>query len=131
LIAMIVLGKIWVWGQGSLAWRWSYTEWGGIVVAASLAEEIVFRGFLLQKFMEITSFIKANSLVALLFAIIHFPVWTADGLTVEQFCGNAVYLLIFGYVLGYCFRSSQSLWTPVILHAMNNFLALITLSIYN
>ncbi len=48
-----------------------------ILSPATLAEEVYFRGFLLNKFRQGTSFWRANLLSSLLFVLIHFPGWFA------------------------------------------------------
>jgi len=125
----ILAMKVHYWGQGNIYYDWPMMDVVNIVIVASLVEEIFFRGFLLQKFMEATSFAKANIMVTLLFVTLHFPVWLSDGLNVLEIGESLVYLTGFSWVLGYAFNCSNSLWTPIILHAANNFLKLATISI--
>lgn len=44
-----------------------------IVSPATLVEEIYFRGFLLNKIWQVTSFWRANFASSLLFALFYFP----------------------------------------------------------
>lgn len=126
---VILIMKVHYWGQGNIYYDWPMMDVVNIVIVASLVEEIFFRGFLLQKFMEATSFAKANIMVTLLFVTLHFPVWISDGLNALEIGESLVYLTGFSWVLGYVFNCSNSLWTPIILHAANNFLKLATISI--
>lgn len=121
--------KLHYWGYGSIYYDWPMMDVINIVVVASLVEEIFFRGFLLQKLMEVASFSKANIMVTLLFVTLHFPVWLSDGLNALQIAESLVYLAGFSWVLGYVFHCSNSLWTPIILHAANNYFKLATISI--
>lgn len=125
----ILVIKVHYWGQGNIYYDWPMLDVVNIVIVASVVEEIFFRGFLLQKFMEATSFAKANIMVTLLFVTLHFPVWLSDGLNAVEIGESLVYLTGFSWLLGYVFNCSNSLWTPIILHAANNFLKLATISI--
>lgn len=116
-------------GQGYLYYDWPILDVLNVVVIASLVEEIFFRGFLLQKFMEATSFAKANIMVTLLFVTLHFPVWLSDGLSVLEIGESLIYLAGFSWLSGYVYHCSNSLWTPIILHAANNYFKLATISI--
>jgi membrane protease YdiL (CAAX protease family) len=126
---IILAMKVYVDGQGPIYYHWPLMDIINIVIGASLVEEIFFRGFLLQKLMETTNFAKANIVATLLFALLHFPVWLADGLTIGELSESLLYLLGFSWVLGYSFHCSQSLWTPIILHAANNYFKLATISV--
>jgi membrane protease YdiL (CAAX protease family) len=121
--------KVHYWGQGNIYYDWPIIDVVNIVVIASLVEEIFFRGFLLQKFMETASFTNANIMVTLLFATLHFPVWLSDGLSVLEIGESLIYLAGFSWLLGYVFHCSNSLWSPIILHAANNYFKLATISI--
>ncbi|QJW48755.1 CPBP family intramembrane metalloprotease [bacterium BFN5] len=83
----------------------------------------------MQKLMEATSFAKANIMVTLLFVTLHFPVWLSEGVNTVKIAESLVYLSGFGWVLGYVFHCSNSLWTPIILHAANNYFKLATISL--
>ena len=85
----------------------------GAVLLAPLVEEIVFRGFfqgqLEQGYRDPT---KAILFSSLLFTILHFnPWWSLQ-----------IYLL--GMVLGYLAWRTGSIWPSLLIHALNNSLAL-------
>ncbi|QJW47691.1 hypothetical protein HA075_19115 [bacterium BFN5] len=61
----ILAVKVHYGGQGNIYYKWPVMDVLNIVIVASLVEEIFFRGFLLQKLMEATSFAKANIMVTL------------------------------------------------------------------
>ncbi len=86
----------------------------GIVILAPLGEELLFRGFL-QKFLEEhwQDITRAVLVTSLFFAIIHLnPFWLIQ-----------IYLL--GVILGFLAWRTGSIWAGFILHAANNFMALL------
>jgi len=113
--------------SGSLYLMWPWEDLASIVLGASLTEEILFRGFLLQNFLGLLPFLQANILTSLMFTAVHLPTWLADGLTGWEIYSNAAYIFIFSCLLGYVFCRSRSLWTPIVLHAANNYSALAAL----
>lgn len=52
-----------------------FHKWLNVVILVGITEEIVFRGFLLRKLMDSFRFWIANTITALLFVSIHFPIW--------------------------------------------------------
>src|SRR4051794_23741321 len=57
-------------------------HWAALLLTlpiACLAEEVLFRGFLLRKAWALMGFWPANVLTARLFAAIHWPGWLASG----------------------------------------------------
>jgi uncharacterized protein len=83
-------------------------------------EEIPYRGFMLQKFQERFHFWAANLLTALLFVAIHLPGWIKlDLLRVEM----VLFVFIFGFLLGVIFFYAKSLWSVIVAHSLNDFLA--------
>jgi membrane protease YdiL (CAAX protease family) len=122
----ISLTKAVLMGQGKLWFAWPAGYWLNPVITASTVEELFFRGFLLNKFAEKTSFFRANFLVSLMFIALHIPVWSTSGIVGWNILGNATYVGILSGLFGYLYYRTQSLWTPIILHAANNYLTLIT-----
>lgn len=83
-------------------------------------EEIPYRGFLLQQIQERSNFWIANLLTSLLFVAIHLPGWIAfDLLRLE----TVAFIFIFGCVLALIFHYTQSLWSAIVTHSLNDFLA--------
>lgn len=99
---------------------------GGVALAStlvsSLCEEILFRGFFLNKLCERLSFRAANLAAAALFALVHLPYWLwargAGGAVLSDFVG----VLVFALFLGYLLKKTGSLWLPFGAHAANNVL---------
>ena len=108
--------------------RLTLTQWLNTVFIAGIVEEILFRGYFLQKIKERFSFWKANLLVSLLFVSIHFPIWYVNAVKIAH---NAVawsqliaFIFAFSLLQGWLFRKSDSLWPCIMMHMMNNFMAL-------
>lgn len=96
--------------------HWSLSFFINAVLLAGVTEEVVFRGFFLQKFSSFLKFWPANALTALLFALIHLPYWFAVGKIVVV----PYYVFTFGLAMGYLMRKSKSLWPCIIVHSLHN-----------
>ena len=86
----------------------------GVIILAPLGEEIIFRGFLQQtlekQWKDVT---HAILLTALIFALIHMnPYWFIQ-----------IYFL--GIILGFLAWKTKSIIAPLILHSLNNAMALL------
>jgi membrane protease YdiL (CAAX protease family) len=82
-----------------------------LVVVAPFAEEMFFRGFLYQAFRNSFGVLPGALLSAVIFGAIHFEFF------------KLVQLAILGVILALLFEKTQSLWPPIMLHAVNNALA--------
>jgi uncharacterized protein len=82
-----------------------------------IAEEIPFRGFILQKLMKNMNFLKANLITTILFAMAHVPIWLYSGSNIPASLKS---ILILSFILGYLFKESDSLWVPIICHSVFN-----------
>ncbi len=100
-----------------------YITWNSILSTSILIgfiEEIPFRGFILQKLQETQPFWRANLLSSLLFLGIHLPGWIAlHQLTLS----GAITIFLIGVILAAAFHYSQSLWSSIIAHSLNDFLS--------
>jgi membrane protease YdiL (CAAX protease family) len=96
---------------------------------ATLAEEVLFRGFILQKLREVTGFWRANLITAFLFAAIHWPGWILlMGKSAADVTKLSLSVFVLGLALGYLLKRFNSLWPCVFVHATNNFIAMIGLA---
>lgn len=85
-----------------------------IALLASLAEEFLFRGVLVRLFTEWTKNVHLGVVIpALLFSALHL-----------QFYGFLPRFLL-GVVLGYIFVRSGTIWLPVLVHFVNNGMAVL------
>jgi membrane protease YdiL (CAAX protease family) len=87
----------------------------GLVIAAPICEEILFRGTIQPAYQKRTTRSLAVLIPSLLFAFYHFRL---QGLPA---------LLMISFLLGYTYWRTQSLTVTIALHAANNFLAAIVL----
>jgi len=97
-------------------------NWVNGIILVGFTEEILFRGFILQKLGTLLSFWKANFITALLFLFIHFPGWIHHG-KFTFFNFDIVGIFVFGLIVGYVFKKSNSLGACIIIHSINNFLS--------
>lgn len=100
----------------SLLERLPPLTWEDITLVSAmsgLAEEIFFRGWL----QSVLGLVPAS----ILFGLVH--VWGREGI------GYGVYAIGMGAVLGGLFAATGSLWSPVLAHAVNNFLGLTALKV--
>jgi hypothetical protein len=80
-----------------------------VAVVPAIGEELLFRGYLQQKFGKWFGNIHTSILItAFLFSAIHF-----------HFQG-IIPRFVLGVLLGYLFYWSQSLWLPILAHFINN-----------
>lgn len=89
-----------------------------IVCVTPLFEEWLFRGIILNSFLQRYSFFKAIFLSAILFALLH------GGLQIL----TAAFL---GILTGYIYYATKSIWPGIVLHGINNFCAFIGLYLVN
>lgn len=87
------------------------------VVMAPLAEEFLCRGVLLESARAKGGVVYGLFFSAIFFGVIHFH----PAAVVNAF--------VMGLVLGYVYLRSESLWLAVILHAFNNALAMLLLTL--
>jgi uncharacterized protein len=87
-----------------------------------LIEEIPYRGFILQKLQDYFPFWSANAITTLLFVAIHLPGWIMFHVPSAATIGG---LCLLSLVLGVLFHSTKSLWSVIIAHSLNDFLAVV------
>lgn len=80
-----------------------------LVIYAPLVEELIFRGFLLQRWATKWGIRKGLIASSLLFGVLHI--------------NNPVGLTLFGFVMGLLYVRSRSLWIPIVCHSLNNLAA--------
>ena len=88
-----------------------------VVLFVGITEETVFRGWLLNATLgERKKWIPVAA-NALMFLLIHFPVWIHDGVFVENFRNlGFLSILILSVIFSMTFIKSKSIWIPVALH---------------
>ncbi len=86
----------------------------GAIIAAAVCEEALFRGFMQVSMEAFGSVTKAVLFGALLFAIAHFNPWWM------------VQIFLLGVFLGFISWRSNSILPAILIHALNNGIALFT-----
>jgi len=95
------------------------------VILIGFTEEVVFRGFLLQKLNELMKFWNANLISSGLFLVIHFPKWYHEGLFFKpSIYGSIIFIFCFGVLEGYVLKRSKSLWACMLIHSINNLMTM-------
>ncbi len=103
------------------SWQW-YQIFLGLPMAP-LAEEILFRGFLLRAFQDFMNFWAADLLTSALFVAVHWSYWLySQGLHMGLVM-LSLRIFIIGILLGYFVRKSNSLWPSILAHILNNFIS--------
>src|SRR5690606_21596465 len=78
---------------------------------APIYEELIFRGLVLRMAQKFTSkFWIANTFQAILFGIVHLNLL------------QGIYAFALGLILGYFYQKYQSLYVPILMHMIFNFI---------
>ena len=93
------------------------------VFFSPISEEILFRGFVLPQLMDRMPFWKANMLQAILFAAMHWPNWIWVNGFQAWIMVTSVSIFILALFLGWLLRRTNSIWPPILVHIINNFLS--------
>ncbi len=88
------------------------------VVISPIVEEIAFRGVILQKFSQMVGLAYANVISTATFLLYHVPLWLARGQGISLL--GCLWIVFFSLSIGYILSRSKSLWTCVIIHAVQN-----------
>lgn len=89
-----------------------------IAVIAPITEEVCFRGMLFGGFRQRFPLPFAALAAGLVFGLLHYSTgWSAVPM-----------LIIFGAVLAVVYEKTESIWPAIIMHALNNGIALIALN---
>ena len=101
------------------AWLVTFAQ----VFFSPISEEILFRGFVLPQLMDCMPFWKANMIQAILFTAMHWPNWVwVNGFQIWIIV-TSVSIFILALFLGWLLRRTNSIWPPIVVHIINNFLA--------
>jgi hypothetical protein len=99
---------------------WPALLWVGMVIFAPVFEETLFRGFLFEGFRQSKlGPIGAIGLTALGWSLLHVQYGFYDIATI----------FVLGIILGIVRMKTDSLWSPLIMHAFNNLVAMILVAL--
>lgn len=119
LVGLYFAFETYIFNQQSFHFSLSINDYLNGFVVAGIAEEIVFRGLILQEINKRVAFWKANVITALLFLVIHYPFWIYNE-SIFDF-GTHIYVVLLGLLFGFVYKKTGSLWSVVLLHAFHNF----------
>ena len=112
--------------KSDISFQIGFNELLNTIILVGVIEEIVFRGFLLRKLMDSYRFWIANTITALLFASIHFPIWFYKGLFEFPYILSSILtVFVLGIIFGFVYKKSNSLWSVIIIHSLYNLLVLL------
>jgi len=95
----------------------------GAVFFAAITEEILCRAFILNALVKKIGRGWAHIITAVLFALMHLPIWIAGGTTsLQTLLLNLLSTGCIGYLLGLVFLHSGGIWGAVAAHALHNFI---------
>lgn len=93
-----------------------------MIIGAPFIEEVLFRGCILRGLRQHCRFWRANLAQAVLFLTIHLPGWFFMGTLTANLCsGTSLSIFGLGFIQGYLFKWTGSLWPCVLLHLANNY----------
>jgi len=101
------------------AWLVTFTQ----VFFSPISEEILFRGFVLPQLSERLPFWQANAIQAILFTAMHWPNWVWVNGFQTWIVATSISIFIFALFLGWLLKYTNSIWPPVVVHIINNFLS--------
>ncbi|HKA23038.1 MAG TPA: CPBP family intramembrane glutamic endopeptidase [Blastocatellia bacterium] len=103
-------------------------DWLSILAGVAVSpiwEEILFRGFFLNRLNESLSFWVANVISALLFVAVHMPYWVSRNGFSPGVTKNLVNVFLLGCVFGWIMKQTNSLWPAIGAHIANNFVSVL------
>lgn len=76
--------------------------------------------------MDSFRFWIANTITALLFVLIHFPIWFyKDLFEFPYILSSILTVFVLGIIFGVVYKKSNSLWSVIIIHSLYNLLVLL------
>jgi len=92
----------------------------GAVLAVGITEEVVFRGFLLNAFLKKMKVPYAIALDAILFTLIHYPIWIYRGFGVSDIPMMSLNVAMLSVGFAYSFFKTRNIFVPIALHMVWN-----------
>ena len=93
----------------------------GLVLFVGITEEIVFRGFLLNAFLKKMKMPYAIALDAVLFTLIHYPIWIYRGFETSNIATTSIHVVVISVFFAYSFIKTRNILVPIALHMVWNF----------
>ena len=92
----------------------------GSVLFVGITEELVFRGFLLNTFLKRMKIPFAIALDAVLFLLIHYPIWIYRGFLPTDFIQASIGVMALSVLFAYSFIKTKNILIPITLHMLWN-----------
>jgi len=92
----------------------------GAVVLVGITEEVVFRGFLLNTFLKKLKIQYAVALDAVLFTLIHYPIWIYRERDFSEFLTGSITVVVLSMFFAYSFIKTKKILIPIALHMVWN-----------
>lgn len=114
------------WGTTSqgIAWLSVLPLWFRflIVLTASVTQEVVFRGYVIERLSSLTGSVKLSGVISYFaFVLLHVPLW---GL------GGTVQIGVWSVVITVLYLRSRNLWRCIVMHFLNNAYAFLLLPLF-
>lgn len=126
-LGLVVIGESLVSGKSvGLLLSQKSPQWLGIlagVFCSPIWEEILFRGFFLNRLNETLSFWASNLISAFLFMLAHAPYWISKNGLSGAVLKDIVNVFLLGCLFGWVMKKTNSLWPAIGAHIANNFLS--------
>ncbi|HFC11304.1 MAG TPA: CPBP family intramembrane metalloprotease [Anaerolineae bacterium] len=101
-----------------------FNTYFNFIIGSPIAEELLFRGAIMQLVRKYTRPLTAMLISTLLFVMFHWPQWLIlEPLPLNQFLVLSANIFFIGMVLATLYQRSNSLLAPIIYHILNNFVA--------
>ena len=125
--SLVVLGESLIQGRNAGAMLAAKSApWATILAGVSVSpiwEEMLFRGFFLNRLNESLSFWRANAISALLFMLAHWPYWVSKFGFSPRVIKDSANVFLLGCLFGFVMNKANSLWPAIGAHIANNFLS--------
>jgi membrane protease YdiL (CAAX protease family) len=100
-------------------------NWIRAILLVGFSEDVLFRGFILQKLAGMMRFGTANALSAVLFALVHVIGWCLTGqFVLPGILTSVAYVFLFAVLQGFVLKKTDSLWACIVIHSFNNFISI-------
>ncbi len=111
--------------RSSFHFPMEFSIWFNFILGSPLAEEMFFRGVLLQELRAVIGTSWATLVSAFAFALLHLPQWLIlDNLFGVELLSLFVTIFAYGIIFALFVNSTRSLWASLFPHWINNFILL-------
>lgn len=114
-------------GAKGLQWTSSVATWLNWIVGSPFAEEVLYRGLVFRVLKKNLNLTLASIVSAALFSLLHLPWWWLSGeMEGMQLFINLSIIFLYGIFFAFLYHKTNSLWSPIVFHWLNNLFIVIT-----